>query len=208
MTIDLESKAGKGLGQGNVSIHINDAHFFVSSPISGAELRQIGGIPAENQLFQERPGPDPDVLIDPDSTYAVKAGTHFYDLPRGTVGADRDEQLAYAHQRLPRAKLETGGDGLPLLRWQTQLREPWTVGEAELVIVVPPAYPAQAPSGFDLVGAVDVAGMAPAGSGPRDLAGASCVHFCWSPAGRIDYTNFDGLWRFAKFSETRFQNDA
>lgn len=69
-----------------VRVHINKDHFFIESPITGAQLRHLGSIPTENQLFREVPGDQPDELIRDEGSYDVKPGTHFYDLPRGTVG--------------------------------------------------------------------------------------------------------------------------
>lgn len=188
-----------------VTIHINKDRFTVASPILGSELRALGQILAENQLFLERPGDEPDLLIEPDKSYKVKNGSHLYDLPRGTVGAELAEQLREAGERLPAARVEDANDGTRLLRWEASLPSPWTPDHVELFITIPPAYPAQAPSGFDLVGAVaSSTGQAPAGSGPRDVSGVTCQHFCWNPAGQIDYADAQGLWRFAKFSESRF----
>lgn len=187
-----------------VTIHINKDRFTVTLPILGSELRALGHIPAENQLFLEQPGEDPDLLIEPDKSYELKNGSHLYDLPRGTVGAELAEQLREAADRLPAARVEEANDGTRLLRWETCLPSPWTPDHVELFITVPPAYPGQAPSGFDVVGAVTLTGQAPAGSGPRDVSGVTCQHFCWNPAGHIDYTDAEGLWRFAKFSESRF----
>lgn len=196
-----ESKASHD----QVTIHINKDRFTVTSPILGSELRALGQIPAENQLFLERPGDQPDVLIEPDKNYELKNGSHLYDLPRGTVGAELAEQLGEARQRLPAARVEDANDGTRLLRWEASLPSSWAPDHVELFVTIPPAYPAQAPSGFDLVGAVTSStGQAPAGSGPRDVSGVMCQHFCWNPAGQIDYTDADGLWRFAKFSESRF----
>lgn len=69
-----------------VSVIINKKQQFVESPITGAELRRVGDIPRDNQLFREVPGNAPDELIRDEVTYDVKPGTHFYDLPKGTVG--------------------------------------------------------------------------------------------------------------------------
>jgi hypothetical protein len=188
-----------------VTIHINKDRFTITSPILGSELRALGQIPAENQLFLEQHGDEPDLLIEPEKSYELKNGSHLYDLPRGTVGAELEAQLREATGRLPSARVDDGGDGTRLLRWEAQLPSPWTPDRVELFITVPPAYPAQAPSGFDVVGAVSAStGQAPAGSGPRDVEGVACQHFCWNPAGQIAYTDADGLWRFAKFSESRF----
>lgn len=192
--------------RGKISIHINGTQYFISSPIAGADLRALGQIPPDNQLFWERPGPDPDILIDPAATYDVKPGSHFYDLPRGTVGSGSGsgEQLAYASERLPNAAVSAGSDGLPILRWRSHLSEGWSPREIDLLIVIPPAYPAQAPAGFDVAGGVALGEASPSGSGARDLGGAPALHFCWNPSGQIDYAALDGLWRFAKFAETRF----
>lgn len=202
--MNAESSAHKP-SHDKVTIHINKDRFTVTSPVLGSELRALGQIPAENQLFLERPGEEPDVLVEPDKSYQLKNGSHLYDLPRGTVGAELDEQLREAANRLPAARVEDTGDGTRLLRWEARLPSSWTPDHVELFITIPPAYPAQAPSGFDLVGAVaSSTGQAPAGSGPRDVSGVTCQHFCWNPAGQIDYTDAQGLWRFAKFSESRF----
>lgn len=189
-----------------VAIHINKEHFFVESPITGAELRRLGKILAENQLFREVPGNAPDELIRDDQTYEVKPGTHFYDLPKGTVGAlSLEEQLACAAERLPSASVAPQPDGMRLVRWRAWLGSPWSPEEVDLIVLVPPQFPAQAPSGFDAVGQVTLNGAAPGGSGQRQVAGHQCTHFCWNPAASIDYTAADAVWRFAKFSETRFR---
>jgi hypothetical protein len=67
-----------------VTITINNKEFKIQSPILGSELRALGEIASANQLFEERPGPD--LLIEPNVSYTVKEGAHFYDLPIGTVG--------------------------------------------------------------------------------------------------------------------------
>lgn len=69
-----------------VTIHINKERFTVEVPILGSPLRDLGMIPVENQLFLELPGEDPDLLINPDTSYNLKNGSHLFDLPRGTVG--------------------------------------------------------------------------------------------------------------------------
>jgi hypothetical protein len=188
-----------------IPITINHQPFKVEVPITGAQLRALGHIPDANQLFEERHGQDPDFLIEPGASYEPKSGTHYYDLPPGTVGAATiQEQLDYAVEHLEAARREVQEDETHLLRWRTRVPPDWDPAEVTLVIVVPPTYPAQAPSGFDSVSALHQNGAAPTGSGVRDLAGTSLMHFCWNPNGQIDYAALDGLWRFAKFSEKRF----
>lgn len=190
-----------------IPIIINGQQFKVEVPILGSALRDLGQIPAENQLFEERPGPEPDILIDPGASYEPKPGAHYYDLPRGTVGsAARAEQLAYLAEQLTNASQEDAPDGSSIVRWTAQLSEGWSPASVSLLLLVPPAYPQQAPSGFDAVGpVVQVGGGAPAGSGSNTVAGSATTHFCWNPAGAIDYASREGLWRFAKFAEQRFR---
>ena len=191
------------MAKNTIRIHINKEHFDIEVPITGEQLRELGAIPPENQLFEERHGQEPDNLIEAGTSYSPEHGTHFYDLPRGTVGAVAD-QLAHAAKRLLEGRVEPQDDGTSILRWRTTLPEAWFPREVELLVVVPPAYPAQAPSGFDAFGQVMQNGALPAGTGGRTLGQQDCLHFCWNASGQIDYTAPDGLWRFAKFSESRF----
>jgi hypothetical protein len=71
----------------SVPIFINKVKFKVAMPVTGADLRSLGQIPANNQLFLEVPGKGQDELIDPNRSYTLKAGSQLYDLPVGTVGA-------------------------------------------------------------------------------------------------------------------------
>lgn len=115
-----------------------------------------------------------------------------------------EEQLEYAVTNLRGASVTTQPDGMRAVRWIAQLPAPWTPGEAELLVLVPPAYPAQAPSGFDVRDAASVNGNVPAGTGGRDVNGTVHQHYCWNPQSAIDYNEVDGIWRFAQFSERRF----
>jgi hypothetical protein len=115
-----------------------------------------------------------------------------------------EEQLAYAAAHLQSARVSVQADGVRALRWSAQLPPGWSTEDAELLVLVPPAYPAQAPSGFDLRGAASVGGNVPGGAGARDVDGVAHQHYCWNPQSTIDYTALDGVWRFAQFSERRF----
>jgi hypothetical protein len=114
------------------------------------------------------------------------------------------EQLRYALEHLPNATTVAQPDGMIALRWEAMLPESWTPEKATLIVLVPPLFPAQAPSGFDAVGDVRLSGAAVGGAGARPIGSETCTHFCWNPASAINYVAEDGLWRFAKFSETRF----
>jgi hypothetical protein len=120
------------------------------------------------------------------------------------VAADVEAQLRYARTHLP-AEVQRGDDGLWYLTWRYSTPEWWRPASVELVLQLPPAYPAQAPSGFDAVLPIaPESGAAMGGSGARPLLERACLHFCWNPQGAIDYAVEDGVWRFAKFAETRF----
>lgn len=189
-----------------VPVIINGEKFKVEPPVLGSTLRDLGRIPAENQLFEERPGPEPDVLIEPGASHSPKPGTHYYDLPRGTVGsADLPSQAAFAADALPDGDQMAMPDGTVRVRWSARLPDGWTPQGVSLVVVVPPTYPQQAPSGFDAEGPVTLGEGAPPGSGANTVAGTATTHFCWNPAGAIDYAAPDGLWRYAKFAEQRFR---
>lgn len=121
------------------------------------------------------------------------------------MAADAVTQLEYAQAHLP-GTTQRGADGLWYLVWRHTVGDWWRPANVELIIQLPPTYPAQAPSGFDAVVPIaPVSGAAPGGSGQRPLLDRTCLHFCWNPQGAIDYTAEDGLWRFAKFAQTRFQ---
>jgi hypothetical protein len=115
-----------------------------------------------------------------------------------------EEQLDYALAHLRGARVETLPDGMRALRWTVPMNAPWTPDMLELLVVVPPTYPAQAPSGFDVRGAASVNGAVPAGAGGREVLGVMHQHYCWNPSGAIPYADLDGIWRFAQFSERRF----
>jgi hypothetical protein len=196
-------------GDHGVTIHINQDRFVVQNPIAGAELRRLGNIPTGNQLFLEAPGNDPDALIVEGQSYTLKNGAHLYDLPKGTVGgADLATQLEFVREHLDGSTVAVLADGSTMIRWPTSPGPDWTIGPLELFIVAPPLYPAQAPSGFDAVGQIVFRGSPPPGSGPREFEGLNATHFCWNASGEIDYAAEDGLWRFAKFSETRFIHES
>jgi hypothetical protein len=69
-----------------VEIEVNEKEYRVESPTTGAQLRELGSIPAGNDLFRETRGGGPDELIRLEGTYELKEEDEFYDLPKGTVG--------------------------------------------------------------------------------------------------------------------------
>ena len=77
----------KGLGKPRISIIINDQHYFApKSSMTGAELKALANIPAENKLFRDEKGNRPDTPISNEMLVELHAGDKFYDLPPGVVG--------------------------------------------------------------------------------------------------------------------------
>ena len=77
----------KRRGKPGISIIINEHHYFApKSPMTGAELKALANIPAENRLFRDEKGSGPDTPIGDDMSVELHAGDKFYDLPAGVVG--------------------------------------------------------------------------------------------------------------------------
>jgi hypothetical protein len=53
---------------------------------TGIELKVLAGIPLQNQLFLEVPGPGEDDQIRDDFSVPMQDGLHFYDVPVGNLG--------------------------------------------------------------------------------------------------------------------------
>lgn len=72
-----------------VVVFFNKQKFVAPKEVmSGSELRQFFGVPAENKLYKEVPGEaHPDKLITPEMEVQLKNGDKFYDLPPGKVGS-------------------------------------------------------------------------------------------------------------------------
>jgi Multiubiquitin len=67
-------------------IHINKKLYKVTEPsLTGAQLKALGGIPAENQLFLEQHGGKDMPIGDPQAV-EMNDGLHFYDVAPGTFG--------------------------------------------------------------------------------------------------------------------------
>ena len=57
--------------------------------MTGAELKALGEVPPDYQLFLEVPGPTPDIGIRDDEVVDLKPGMHFVAVVPGTLGAGR-----------------------------------------------------------------------------------------------------------------------
>jgi hypothetical protein len=72
--------SGKGKDPG-VEIHIdNKGYKAPKNPMTGTELKQLGGISGGYDLWQKVPGTD-DKLINDGESVQLKNGMHFYSAP-------------------------------------------------------------------------------------------------------------------------------
>ena len=196
-----------------VVIFINDERHEAPRPaLTGAEIKALGGIPPENRLFREVPGPGDDVPIADDESVELRSGDRFYDLPRGVHGAlTLEEALGADLERIRRdiGSVETRPqpDGsLHVLVGPLPLPAGWSPASGRILVVVPPGYPAQRPSGFFSEPGILAGGGQPRGSGANQLVGETWTFFCWNPA-NWDPAK-DTLWKYIKLMAERFREVA
>lgn len=69
---------------------VNGTHYESETPtVTGAQIRTVASIPADQQLFQEEGGQRPDLLINPDTVVdlAQPGRDKFYSVPPANFGA-------------------------------------------------------------------------------------------------------------------------
>ncbi len=88
MTATYEEERRHGnQGERHANISIDGKHYRVDEPAkTGAALKELGGVPADYQLFLEVPGPDPDRGIRDEESVELKSGMKFYGVVSGTLG--------------------------------------------------------------------------------------------------------------------------
>lgn len=64
-------------------LFIDDVKYelFNANNVTGAQLRALVPVPADRDLWLEVSGPKDDMLINADTMYEVKPGTHYYTAP-------------------------------------------------------------------------------------------------------------------------------
>jgi len=75
-----------------VDIHIIIDHREYTvhvTEMTGAQLKELAGIPPANLLFLEVHGPGEDEPIADDTAVQLRDGEHFYDMPPGNFGCQR-----------------------------------------------------------------------------------------------------------------------
>lgn len=71
----------------HINIFINGKKFVASKPtMTGAEIKNLGGVPADYQLFLEVPGPKPDKGVRDDEKVELKSGLRFFGVVPGNLG--------------------------------------------------------------------------------------------------------------------------
>lgn len=74
----------------HINIEIDKKHYQVHvAQMTGAQLKQLAGIPASNLLLREGHGQTGDEQIADNAPVALHDGDHFYDMPPGTFGSGR-----------------------------------------------------------------------------------------------------------------------
>ncbi len=69
-------------------VDINGVRFEIHERFrTGAQLKELAGIPSENHLFLEVPGDHDDEQIMDDFAVPMQNGLRFYDVPVGNLGA-------------------------------------------------------------------------------------------------------------------------
>lgn len=77
-TPHVDAEKAKG-----IAIIIDRRQFFApTSPMTGRELKQLGGVAPTFDLFLITPGPESDRLIGDDDSVDLKPGTRFVSAPR------------------------------------------------------------------------------------------------------------------------------
>jgi hypothetical protein len=71
----------KGKDEHAIVIHIDKKEFRApKNPMTGQELKELGGVPANYDLWHKIPGKDDDRVGD-DESVQLKNGDHFYSAP-------------------------------------------------------------------------------------------------------------------------------
>lgn len=198
----------------HVVIFINDTRYEAPKPsMTGAEIKALGGIPAENRLFEEVPGPRDDIPIADSDVVELKNGTRFYDLPRGVHGAPTLEQVLEPEFDKLRGEFENVDvrpqpDGsIHVVVSPVPLPGGWSMSATRILVLIPPGYPDQRPSGFFAEHGLTLSqGTQPKGSGVNQVAGEPWMYFCWHPA--TWNPTADTLWKYVKLMTERFREVA
>ena len=83
----IKSKTGDPNDADRIRIFINDKGYFAPKPVmTGAEIKQLGNVPRDYQLFEEVPGKPDDLLIPDGQEVRLMSGDKFHGIPPGNLG--------------------------------------------------------------------------------------------------------------------------
>ena len=68
----------------------NQRHDLTSDEVTAAEIRRFGDIPADNKVYRETTGVEPDPEIPGEGPFKIHEGEKFYAVPPGTFGGPCD----------------------------------------------------------------------------------------------------------------------
>lgn len=199
----------------SVRIFINDVEFEApDQKMTGAEIKALGGVPPANSLYEEVPGPRPDVKVEDNEVVHLKKGDRFYDIPPAVKGEDLQGVLPLVNDQIRRVRRDYPGlavtkqaDGsIDLEIASFQLPPGWTETETAVMVSVPVGYPDSKPQGFFVDTDLGLASRSQAGglSGPQDRNGRSWNYFCWNSESWNPHR--DGLWKYFKIMLSRFED--
>jgi hypothetical protein len=163
----------------------NQRHELPSNEVTAEQLRQFGNIPADNKVFRETPGDEPDPEV-PASPFHVHEGEKFYAVPPGNFGG----VATAAEAEIGEIVSEYGGgprdapDGQTWLVLDRFVLGPaWSPPIAPLAIRIT-GYPEAALDGFCIPATVSlVSGVQPANTSLSAVLGSDLwLTFSYHPA--------------------------
>jgi len=152
----------------------NQRHELTGDEITTAQIRSLGNIPADNRVFRETPGDEPDPEV-PTGPFKVHEGEKFYAVPPGNFGS----VATAADLEIAGLISEYGGEVRPtpdgqhwLVLDRFVLGPGWNPPVSKLAIRIT-GYPEAALDGFCLPGSVRLlSGAQPNATSPTAVFGA------------------------------------
>jgi Prokaryotic E2 family E len=132
----------------------NQRHDLSTDEISADEIRHLGNIPADNKIFRETAGDEPDPEIPTSGPFKVHHGEKFYAVPPGVFGAvQMDEECTELIAKYG-GRVQSTPDGQRfLILQQYPLGPAWNPPSVPLAIRIT-GYPEAQLDGFYIPGNV------------------------------------------------------
>ncbi len=162
-----------------IHIFINKKKYEIDNPVqTGANLKNLAGIPLSDVLFLQRPGEDE--VIPNDTKITLKNGDHLHSQPPADYGLGA-VLLAEAGIAPECAVLHPEADGWQFLVISDfELPSGFEPNRVELLVKLPPGFPDAAPDMFWLHPAVRTAAEnVPRSTSNERLLGKNWQRFSW-----------------------------